>query len=419
VIELWIPITILAAFCQNLRSAVQKHLKGALSDTGATFSRFGYGFPVALAYALGLHYGAGMAWPEPGLEFILFGLIGGAAQIGATFLLVWLFSFRDFAVGTTYSKTETVQAALFGLVILGDGVGLAGCVAIFVSLIGVMLLSTAKSALGWRKLLLGWTERTALLGVLSGTLFGVSAVSFRAASLSLGDPAGGGGPGFLMQAAFTLAAVTFSQSVAMAVWMACREPGQLGAGFIRSELTAPRKPHDDGAGEDAEHDLGDDGGHPVADAEAALVLQHHAINHEADHPCEEHHEGVHHPLDQGQRHHVAIGHMADLVADDGFDLAFAHVLQQPGADCHQGFVAVGPGGEGVWLPGWENGHLRHADAGFFGQGGDRFEQPALRGVGGPFNDLCLRGPLGEPLRQQQRNEGPAKAEQGAEHQQRP
>jgi len=229
VIELWIPITILAAFCQNLRSAVQKHLKGALSDTGATFSRFGYGFPVALAYALGLHYGAGMAWPEPGLEFVLFGLIGGAAQIGATFLLVWLFSFRDFAVGTTYSKTETVQAALFGLVILGDGVGLAGCVAIFVSLIGVMLLSTAKSALGWRKLLLGWTERTALLGVLSGTLFGVSAVSFRAASLSLDDPAGGGGPGFLMQAAFTLAAVTFSQSVAMAVWMACREPGQLGA----------------------------------------------------------------------------------------------------------------------------------------------------------------------------------------------
>ena len=226
-IELWIPITIFAAFCQNLRSAVQKHLKGVLSNTGATFSRFGYGFPVVFAYVLALHYGAGLAWPEPNLRFVIFGLIGGAAQIAATFLLVWLFSFRDFAVGTTYSKTETVQAALFGLVILGDGVGLAGSIGIFVSLIGVMLLSTAKSGLEWRKLLLSWTERTALIGVLSGTLFGVAAVTFRAASLSLDGGAGGEGPDFLMRAGFTLVCVIPAQTIAMAVWMGWREPGQL------------------------------------------------------------------------------------------------------------------------------------------------------------------------------------------------
>ncbi len=228
-IELWIPITIFAAFCQNLRSAVQKHLKGSLSNTGATFSRFGYGFPVLVVYVLALHYGAGMDWPEPNAAFVIYGLVGGVTQIGATFCLVWLFSFRDFAVGTTYSKTETVQAALFGLVILGDGVDLAGAVAIFVSLIGVMLLSTAKSELDWRRLWLGWTERTALIGIFSGTLFGISAVTFRAASLSLGDPAPGAGPGFLMQAGFTLAFVILAQTVGMALWMAWREPGQLAA----------------------------------------------------------------------------------------------------------------------------------------------------------------------------------------------
>ena len=228
-IELWIPITIFAAFCQNLRSAVQKHLKGVLSNTGATFSRFGYGFPVVFAYVLALHYGAGLAWPEPNLRFVIYGLIGGAAQIAATFLLVWLFSFRNFAVGTTYSKTETVQAALFGLVILGDGVGLAGSIGIFVSLIGVMLLSTAKSGLEWRRLLLGWTERTALIGVLSGTLFGVAAVTFRAASLSLDVGPDGEGPDFLMRAGFTLVCVIPAQTIAMAVWMGWREPGQLRA----------------------------------------------------------------------------------------------------------------------------------------------------------------------------------------------
>ncbi len=228
-IELWIPITIFAAFCQNLRSAVQKHLKGALSDTGATFSRFGYGLPVVFAYVLALRYGAGMAWPEPNPTFAIYVLIGGAAQICATFLLVWLFSFRDFAVGTTYSKTEAVQAALFGLVILGDSLSLTGSIAIFISLIGVMLLSTAKSGLEWRKLLLGWTERTALIGIFSGTLFGISAVSFRAASLSLAGSTGGGGLEFPMQAGFTLAGAILSQTFAMAAWMSWREPGQLGA----------------------------------------------------------------------------------------------------------------------------------------------------------------------------------------------
>ncbi len=228
-IELWIPITILAAFCQNLRSAVQKHLKGVLSNSGATFSRFGYGFPFLVAYVLALHYGAGMEWPEPNATFVIFGLLGGVTQIGATFCLVWLFSFRDFAVGTTYSKTETVQAALFGLVILGDGIGLAAAVAIFISLIGVMLLSTAKSELDWRRLWLGWTEKTALIGIFSGTLFGISAVSFRAASLSLGGLDSGEGPGFLMQAGFTLAFVILAQTVGMALWMTWREPGQLAA----------------------------------------------------------------------------------------------------------------------------------------------------------------------------------------------
>ncbi|MDD9984286.1 MAG: EamA family transporter, partial [Gammaproteobacteria bacterium] len=58
-------------------------------------------------------------------------------------------------------------------------------------------------------------------GVLSGTFFGVSAVSYRAASLSLG------GDGFLMQAAFTLACVLVFQTALMALWIRVREPGEL------------------------------------------------------------------------------------------------------------------------------------------------------------------------------------------------
>ena len=219
--ELWVPVTLAAAFMQNLRSALQKHLKGSLSTSGATFCRFVYAVPLALAYVALLGEGFGFGWPDPNPRFALFAMVGGLTQITATALLVYLFSLRNFAVGTTYSKTETVQAAVFGLVILGEPVSLAAAIAIGVSLVGVMLISVARTRLTLGNLLLGWTGRAAFIGVLSGTFFGLSAVAYRAASLSLG------GEGFLMQAAFTLACVVVFQSAVMAVWIRLREPGEL------------------------------------------------------------------------------------------------------------------------------------------------------------------------------------------------
>ncbi|MEM7466552.1 MAG: hypothetical protein AAF387_06660, partial [Pseudomonadota bacterium] len=55
--EIWIPVTIFAAFFQNLRSALQKALKGQLSDTGAAYVRFVYAIPWALIFFLFVHNG--------------------------------------------------------------------------------------------------------------------------------------------------------------------------------------------------------------------------------------------------------------------------------------------------------------------------------------------------------------------------
>jgi drug/metabolite transporter (DMT)-like permease len=221
-IELWVPITIAAAFLQNLRSALQKHLKERLSTGGATYARFIFALPFAVLYVAALAAAPGFALPAPHATFALYTGIGGLAQILATALLIYLFSFRNFAVGTTYSKTETVQTAIFGLVILGDRLSAAATVAILVSLVGVVVLSSSKTSVGLGRLLTAWTERTALIGLASGALFGVSAVSYRAAALSLG------GPGFLIQAAFTLACVLCFQTLVMGAYLVWREPGQLG-----------------------------------------------------------------------------------------------------------------------------------------------------------------------------------------------
>ncbi|MGI9417815.1 MAG: DMT family transporter [Geminicoccaceae bacterium] len=221
--EIWIPITLAAAFCQNLRSALQKHLKGRLSTSGATFSRFLYAAPLAILYAVLLSTLGGYDWPRPNASFVGYMMIGGVGQIAATALLVYLFSFRNFAVGTTFSKTETIQTALFGLLILGDWLTTSALIAILISLAGVFAISSARAPKGLDELIGSLTERTALIGIASGACFGVSAVSYRAASLSLR------GDGFLMEAAFTLAAVTTFQTVLMAVYMHFREPGQITA----------------------------------------------------------------------------------------------------------------------------------------------------------------------------------------------
>lgn len=117
--ELWIPVTLAAAFLQNVRSAMQKHLKKVMGTTGATFVRFGFGVPFALFFVGVLNLAAG--YPFPALNAGFARLVGGVSQITATFLLIHLFH-RNFAVGTAYSRTEPAQAALFGLLFLGESV---------------------------------------------------------------------------------------------------------------------------------------------------------------------------------------------------------------------------------------------------------------------------------------------------------
>ncbi|MDH5749515.1 MAG: EamA/RhaT family transporter, partial [Rhodospirillales bacterium] len=186
-IELWIPITIFAAFMQNLRSALQKRLKGRLSDGGAAYVRFFYAWPFAFAYLWALHEFGGFAIPDVNMQFLLYCLLGGVSQIIFTFLLVYLFSFRNFAVGTTYSKTEVVQVAFLGLVLLGDSVSLAGIFAIALGVTGILALSVAQTRISWASLITSVFEKTALIGLLSGAFLGASVVFFRGASLSLGD----------------------------------------------------------------------------------------------------------------------------------------------------------------------------------------------------------------------------------------
>ncbi len=229
---LWIPLTIAAAFLQNLRSTWQRQLTGVMSTTAATYVRFSFGLPVAIVYLLALHEGGGYALPALNGLFLIYCVIGGISQIIGTFLLVSLFAYRNFAVGTTYSKTETVQAALFGIIVLGDHPSLGAAVAIVVSLAGVVTISMAKAHLTPMNFVRSLSERPTLMGLGTGAGFGISAVCYRAASLSLQAD------GFLISAAATLVAVLIFQTVAMTAWLMWREPGELAKTLKAWKLSA-------------------------------------------------------------------------------------------------------------------------------------------------------------------------------------
>jgi drug/metabolite transporter (DMT)-like permease len=219
-LELWVLISVGAAFLQNLRSALQKSLTGKVDVIGATYARFLFAAPLAAALVAAL-IGTGGVAPHLTPAFIGWALVGGAGQITAQVLLLQLFKLRNFAVGNAFARTETVQAAILGAVLLGDWLTPAATAGILISATGVVLLSAAS---GWRG---GLLNRATAIGLCCGAAFAVSAVSYRAASLALD-----GESGFLLRAAVTLAFVTLAQTLAMSLWMRLRRPGAI-SGVLR------------------------------------------------------------------------------------------------------------------------------------------------------------------------------------------
>ncbi len=223
----WIPVTSGAALAQTLRNAAQRHLAASLGTLGATLVRFLYGLPFAALW-FGLVRSAGSdPAPTPGAGFAGWVLLGAVCQIAATALLLRVMAERNFTLGVAYSKSELIQVAVFGFAFLGDPVSGGAAFAVALGTLGVLLLSPADAERPLRALLLGWTTRPALLGLLSGTGFALAAVGYRGAALALGDTP------FLLAAAYTLVAAQLLQTVLLGGWLLTRDAAIV-AGVLRA-----------------------------------------------------------------------------------------------------------------------------------------------------------------------------------------
>jgi drug/metabolite transporter (DMT)-like permease len=227
---LWIPVTLAAAAAQTGRNATQRRLTEKIGTAGATQVRFLYGFPFALLALAGVSLATSEAVPPPNGPFLLYVLAGAMTQILATALMLSAMRERAFSVVTAYTKTEPVQVALFGFLLLGDTLTPLAALAIVVATLGVVVMSVKPGAS-----LTSSGSKPVIYGVAAGAFFALAAIGFRGAILSLPDGSS------LVRATTTLVWGLGLQTGMLLLWLGDRKAllaslqawrPSLGAGFL-------------------------------------------------------------------------------------------------------------------------------------------------------------------------------------------
>ena len=216
--ELWFIFTLAAAFFQNLRNSLQKSINSVLSTSGAAYTRFAFGLPLAIIYFCFLR------WQDPqnlywSWTFAGWAALGGIAQVLAMWFLLRSFALKSFAVGTAYSEDRNISDGAFYHCAPGQAVTSMTFLAIFISFFGVCFLSLAKMTISPREFYF-WANKGALLALANGAMLGVSAVAYRGAALTLG------GDSPLLAASATLVTALAIQTFVMTAYLLALSPAE-------------------------------------------------------------------------------------------------------------------------------------------------------------------------------------------------
>src|SRR5216683_2123069 len=169
---LWAVFTIIASIGQTARNAMQRELSRVVGTVGATLVRFLFGLPFGILFLAGVAYWFEQPLSAPSPAFLAWNGLAAVTQIGGTALMLLAMNERS-----------------------------------FVATIGVMMMS-------WMKGAASGSTRPLLFGIGAAALFGISAVGFRGAILSLETPS------FVMAATFALAVGLMIQTALLSVYLA-------------------------------------------------------------------------------------------------------------------------------------------------------------------------------------------------------
>jgi len=205
----WIVFTLLAAFSQAWRNALQSKLSQNASVAGVTLARFLLAGPLALVYLCGLYQWQPADALTPNNAFIFYIVAASVMQIIATALMVLLFKQNNFAIGAGLAKSEALVAAIIGMLFFGSTLSLLGWIGVSIGGIAVLMLSGFT--------LQNLNPKTMLIGLSSGSAFALTSLWVREASIASELP-------FPHSAAWVLLFVLLIQTLMLSVYVCIKEP---------------------------------------------------------------------------------------------------------------------------------------------------------------------------------------------------
>ncbi len=224
---IWIPISVLGAFLQAIRTAGQKALNAELSTLVTTYVRSFFGLPLLLVYLWLVKEWTGQPFPEFNVRFLAMSLGASISQVAATVFLIQMFTLRNFAVGTTLTKTDVMMTAIIGTLFFSEVITGLGWVAVILTVTGVFMMTFARAGLRAFSVQGEGADawKPTIIGLASALGFAFSYLFVREASLSLesGD--------VTLRAACSVVTVISIQVVFFGAYLLWREPDGLKAMF--------------------------------------------------------------------------------------------------------------------------------------------------------------------------------------------
>jgi drug/metabolite transporter (DMT)-like permease len=214
---IWLPASLFGGLFQAWRTALQQRLRTELSVSGAGLVRYLYGLPFAALFAAIWLWTHPVTLSAPSSAFLGFALVGAVTQMAGTILLILAFGHRGFVVGTAFSKTEAIQAALVTALFFGERLPLLAWAGIVAGVAGVLVLALSGRGITVRQILASLGQPAALHGLGAGSMFAFAAVAIKFATAEL--------PGLdvVASALVTLVVVMAMQSLLHLAWIVARD----------------------------------------------------------------------------------------------------------------------------------------------------------------------------------------------------
>jgi drug/metabolite transporter (DMT)-like permease len=203
----WAVFTVAAAAAQTARNVMQRGLTAKVGVAAASWARFIFALPFALA-SLAVVLVLEPVAPRVHAGFALWLLVGSLSQMAATATMLLAMQGKSFVTVIAYTKTEPLQIAAFSLAFLGESLNALQMAAVALGTVGVMLMSWPRGVAD------GSDWRSASWGVLAGAGFAMAAVGYRGAIGQLE------GTSFVSTATLTLAATLCLQTALSIAWLA-------------------------------------------------------------------------------------------------------------------------------------------------------------------------------------------------------